>query len=819
VETDVRPLRDMFRGNVHFVVPKFQRRYLWTKENWESLWHDVEKAVRRDAGAHGGSGHFLGAVVLEERRSRRSNTTEYLVVDGQQRLTTLQLFVAAVREIAKELGLRPAIATQADRLVINEDVGAEDPREQLKVWPTRGDFPRFQLAVTESPAALRKKFGHEESTVLKAYFYFVDRLTRWAKVLDQDVNDAFQRMIDVIYTGLHMVVIRLGKDDNPQAIFESLNARGLPLKASDLVRNYVFRVAEERQLNSDDLYAQYWERFEDGHWGELTKRGNAELPHMDAFLTDFLWIELREQVATQQIFLTFRDYVDGAIGTDALPLPEVMMRVADYGAVYYSLEWPEAGELTEYETQFLNRFRALGIASVMPVLLHIFVQLSTSLREPVLRRLDSYLWRRAAVGLPASYSDLMDAFVKVLDNAVEDPSAEIEAFLAGQTAETNFWPSDDDVRTAATSRAIDKVKGPRLRHLLAVIDSQLQDRTSESVHYDPVSLTLEHLMPQRWKPADWPLNSASRDQRERLIHTLGNLTLLRGELNVREGNGPWRAKRQAIIDNSKLNLNLRLPDAWDEVAIEARGNQFVDLLLLAFPRPVTLATSTEAPESADDDDEEAEGDSDDIAASPTSGAPFVRSVARHIVEALQASGPAAVLTVRELAKAQTSHYPGNANVNSIRWRLKNNSVSGVETTTNDKGRLAARLAPAKQRKGLKAATTDLKAQKKNATAVERKLATELVEACGQGKRLGYQRNDFVALINLRGSVAAVRHLLAGPAPEAVIGLARLDRLDLAAETIIQRPEFATLFTPDELALAEQRRLEARTRGQDLPLDR
>jgi Protein of unknown function DUF262/Protein of unknown function (DUF1524) len=815
VETDVRPLRDMFRTNVHYIVPKFQRRYLWTKENWESLWHDVEKTVRRDVGAHVGSGHFLGAVVLEERRSRRSNTTEYLIVDGQQRLTTLQLFIAAVREVAKEFGLKPAIATQADRLGINEDVGAEDPREQLKVWPTRGDFPKFQLAMTDSPAALRKKFGKEESTVLKAYFYFVDRVTRWAMSLDQDANDAFQRMIDVIYAGLHMVVIRLGKEDNPQAIFESLNARGLPLKASDLVRNYVFRVAEERELDAEDLYAQYWERFEDGHWGEETKRGNTELPHMDAFLTDFLWIELREQVTAQQIFLTFRDYVDGAVGTDSLPLPEVMMRVADYGAVYYSLEWPEAGELTDFETEFLNRFKALGIASVMPVLLHTFVQLSPALREPVLRHLDSYLWRRAAVGLPASYADLMDAFVKVLDNAGEDPSPEIEAFLAGQTAASNFWPSDEDVRTAATARPIDKIKGPRLRHLLAVVDARLQNRTSESVRYDPLSLTLEHLLPQRWKPDAWPLGSATRDQRERLIHTLGNLTLLRGELNIREGNGPWRVKRQAIVDHSKLNLNLRLPELWDEAAIEDRGKEFVHLLLQAFPRPVTLATATEAPESVDDDDEE----SDDLAATPTSGAPFVRSVAKHIAEALQAKGPGAVMTVRELATAHTSHYAGNANLNTIRWRLKNNSVSGVESTTNGKGHLAARLAPPKRPKGLKAATIDLKSQKKNATAVERRLATELVEACGQGKRLGYPRNDFVALINLRGSVAAVRHVLAGSIPEAVVGLARLNRLDLAAETIIQRPEFAALVTPEQLALAGQRLQEARTRADDEPLDR
>jgi len=835
VETYARTLVKLFRTNVHFEVPKFQRRYVWEKQNWTSMWEDVMNAARRESQSHARQGHFLGAIVLEPQPSRSTNTDVFRIVDGQQRLTTLQLLISAAREVATRYGDNSSAATSLDWLSVNRDETAKGPDAALKVWPTLADKRPYRRSMTRNSAALRTEFSGALPTIVQAYLFFVERITEWLQSFDTARREAaLGRLVDALNVSLHVVVIELSGDDNPQAIFESLNARGLPLQASDLVRNYLFRAAEEQDLDAESLYAEHWQRFEDGRWREETARENKSYPHMDAFLSDFLTVELRDNVSPQQIFLTFRDYIDTAIRDDTagLTLPEMMERLAAYGDIYHSLDSATGKGVSPYEREFLLRLKSLDTGAVMPVLLKIFVDLDQDGREPVLRVLDSYLWRRAIAQLPAkNYGDLMLKLLTVLDDAGPKPVRAVTDFLTGQDAASNYWPSDDDMRTATTVRAIDRMKSSRLRQVLGIIDAKLATERSEIVvRADTPGLSIEHLMPLSSR--HWPRRGVSAQRREQAVHTLGNLTLLTRKLNREVGNGLWPAKRRKILDHSALTLNRDLPNSWDEGRIDERGRRFAQILIDYFARPTATSNATETPEPEPDDDlPTATGPADDVApandvatdgastdgaslASPPTPALLAarqRTVAGHILAALSAPGAPEIMTVSQLARAYTDHYPGNANSNTIRDRLKRGTVSGVETTTNDNGYLAARLSPvAAPGDRMTQATSRLKPPG-DVPPLQRQFHAAMIRLCDQARsRAKFPLHGLRAMINAKGGLMAAQRLLAEPrVSDTFAELARRGHLGLTVETLVLRPEFATLFNDEEKAVARNRLAHAR----------
>jgi hypothetical protein len=803
MKTNADQLVDMFRTNVRFVVPPFQRRYVWTITEWRVLWGDVANATEQLADSDAEPNHFLGAVVLEQQSSPSPNTKTYIVVDGQQRLTSLQLLFAAARDVAQELGLEDRCRIPFERLTMNEDETTTDEDHRFKVWPTRFDQPAFRQAMLPVPRPAQGVRKSPKPTILQAFEFFVEELTKWVGQLGAaDRQSAFERLARVCQVGMYAVVIHLEDDDNPQAIFESLNSRGSPLRASDHVRNFLFRAATERKLPAERLYNENWARFDDGLWRENMDRRAQGTPRMDAFLSDFLTVELQHVVAQNDVFITFRSYVE----SNLVPLEELMQRVSAYADVFDALVQGRGEGITSYEEQFLRRLRVLDITVADPVLLRLIAEYDAAVREPAVRALDSYFWRRALLRLGTDrYRSVMLDVIEALDDLPDDPGAAVVGCLAKQPPGANFWPSDDDVTRAVAATPVYQVlQKARLRELLTLIDAHDRSHLSEYVIWDLGRLTVEHLMPQSWRY--WPLTTATAADRQRLLHTLGNLTLVTGPLNEEMANSAWPVKLAALLEHSQLRLNRSLPAAWDEAGIAARNAEFADVLIQALPRPETRSDAAEDPVAEPDPDEgsgsNAEGDSDGEVAPPRRRS----KIADHILHVLQQQPPGTVLTVSQLAAAPSPTYPeANAPRRSVNDAIKQGTVSGVEATTNDKGYRAAVLAePLAPRRATAVARPN-----RTAPPLEAQFNTAMKHLCVRAaKDAKFRLNGLRAMINTKGGLWAAQKLLSEPGvSDGFRRLAELGRLDLTVEALVGRPEFESLFTDQERAIAQDRLFE------------
>ncbi len=260
MHTDILTPKDLFQKEVRYTIPPFQRHYVWSQDDqWEPLWEDVrnvaENYLEELEGSDNGveaqqrtSPHFLGAVVLKQVPTAAKDIDQREVIDGQQRMTTLQLFLDALQQICEESD-QPYVKRAARRLaklVLNdEELIGDDELHVFKLWPTRSDREAFRHAMDNGLAVN----DFEESLIVQAHEFFQLQIRKW---LDDAVGPIEAR-IDALEAAatsmLQMVVIDLSPQDDPNLIFETLNARGTPLEQSDLIKNFV--LSQERVSRGD----------------------------------------------------------------------------------------------------------------------------------------------------------------------------------------------------------------------------------------------------------------------------------------------------------------------------------------------------------------------------------------------------------------------------------------------------------------------------------------------------------------------------------------------------------------------------------------
>jgi uncharacterized protein DUF262/uncharacterized protein DUF1524 len=707
-----RDLQDLLLDRIRFVVPPFQRNYVWTGDEWGRLFQDLLDTARRTDGLQ----HFLGAVVLQHAHERAGEPKIRDVVDGQQRLTTVQLLLAAIRDAAAARSLA-GVANAARELTVNRPAG---PAHELKVTSALADQDAFRHTMTAGGvAALRARFPRgAEPPVAQAYRFFADRIEAVLAAEPAGTGRdgaVLQNLLDVLGRAVYLVVLDLSERDDPQAIYERLNSGGAVLRPAELVRNHIFYQCARRGLAQERLYEEYWADFDDGYWFDSdSPRAPTRLDHL---LRSYLIMEQRADVAMARLFLTFRDYIAG----HADDLRGVLARIARYGEIFASLDTGDG--LGPAEREFTERLRAIDSTVLTPVLLRLFGAFAPERRGPALSILESYLLRREICGLDTrSHADLVEPLLRLLKTQA-DPAPAIGAFLAGQSG-PRAWPTNQQVSQAAvTRRAYQPRRNAALRMTLMLAERQLRTDKTEPVDYLVDTLTIEHLMPQAWRVEDWPIDAPDKRRREKerqdrteLIHTLGNLTLITEELNKDIANGPWSRKVVQLARYSNLRLNQHLPSTFDgAAAIRRRGQDLAELLCAALVAPSTWAAgpgrspaveglSTEdtgeaakvsGPDGTGqvlDEDAGQVMDTDDPEVSTARGR---SSFGAQIRDALStAGGP---LTYLEIAAAAAVAYPDNpVPAKTVRHLLARWAVSGVRTTTKD-GTTAGVLRPRRRR--------------------------------------------------------------------------------------------------------------------------
>lgn len=533
-ETTLQPI---IEGAKQYVIPLFQRPYSWGRKEWELLWNDLVELSEMERPRN----HFLGSIVTMQTVSVPEGVPKFLLIDGQQRLTTIFILLALIRDRAGEEG---ELADEINNtLLVNPYKKGTD---RFKLLPTQLDREGFE-------AIIHRERPIPEGNMAQAYDYF-------SKKAQAGGVDA--RALKKVVTGsLSMVSIVLGADDNPYLVFESLNAKGLPLTQSDLIRNFFFmRIHPE---SHDEIYGRFWEPMQVALKENLTE-----------FIRHYL-MKGGSLVRQNDVYFALKEQVGQG---DAL---EHLRELSRY-AVHYGKLLDPANEADPSNRRALERLQKLEVTTAFPFLLNCFEEqqagrLSTSELVEILQIVENYVIRRFVCGVPTN--QLNKIFPPLFGQAM---MAGQGSFIEGlkRSLQTKGYPKDVEFRSRLADAKLyggDRAKRGKL--ILERLETHHGHR--EQVNLD--GSTVEHVMPQtlteEWQShlgADWDVTH------ELLLHTLGNLTLT--GYNSPLSNEPFAAKK-AIFGRSHIDLNRYFDriETWDREAIEARASHLADVALSVWP--------------------------------------------------------------------------------------------------------------------------------------------------------------------------------------------------------------------------------------------
>ena len=593
MHTDILTPKDLFQKDVRYTIPPFQRPYVWSQDRqWEPLWEDVRNVAENyleELERSGNNGveaeqktspHFLGAVVLKQVPTAAKEIDQREVIDGQQRMTTLQLLLDAIQQICEESD-QPYIRRAARRLVklvTNDEELIEDDKLQIfKLWPTRGDREAFRHAMDNGLAAN----DFEESLIVQAHEFFKLQVRKWL----EDAAGPIEFRIDALEAAatsmLQMVVIDLSPQDDPNLIFETLNARGTRLEQSDLIKNFV--LSQER-----DQHVDIWGNLDDGWWRMEVRQGRLLRPRLDMLLNYWLAMRKGAEVSPLGVFSEFHSYV-GDQEVNAV-MSEVKQDLMNYR------EFETTRGRSPEEKSFYYHVDVMQAGVITPVLL-LLLSAEEGTRIRAFTALESFLVRRMICRRTTKdYNRLvLELTNRLRESGLDRADAVTAGFLREQMADARVWPSDQDVAHAMdTSPLYRLLTRGRLRLVLEGTEHRLRSSGKSEQTDVPRDLTIEHLMPTGWRKEEWPLPKnvdtvAATYQRNMLIHSIGNLTLATQKLNSSMSNDPWASKRDELQEHSVLLLNNELltQPSWDEEAIRSRSRRMAELASERWPGPTS----------------------------------------------------------------------------------------------------------------------------------------------------------------------------------------------------------------------------------------
>ena len=614
MDTLVTTVDQAFPPRKQYAIPSYQRNYVWTRKGqWEPLWEDLKTLTAHvQASGKKAKPHFLGTIITKEIGTE-GFISRWWVVDGQQRLTTLQIFIAAARAAFSERGLDQYADILSD-LLANADKVVKVPRDKYKIEHKSSDYAGFasivNTALSSSPGAVG------ESHLTPCYAYFLKKVGQWLDACGEEHLDASaEALTTASLNQLQVVDIRLDGDENGHAIFEALNARGEPLTEWEKTKNYILSLAVgEADPDGDRTYRKYLETYDaDPYWNEIVRVPRFTGKRIDLFLFYFAQLELpprRQEVSGEpdiatlqrsRLYREFRFVGEHLYRRDRTELLAMLERLRRYAKIYTKVMKREG--FSDYAQEVMRRRGVLNLASLIPVLMELVATLGDGEElDQALRVLDSYLMRRIA--LKANYSGFDDVAFGHVQALRDAPADKISSVLIGQFLKStggHRWPSDEELALHLLTRDMyHGISSARLRLLLGGIAARMHDeRESELVMPFALkrSLTVEHVAPQSWERhwhEDLEFGNTDEDKSrlDQLIHRIGNLTLVTKAINPKLGNNPWVYKVE-LLEKDNLEMSRRLLSdmdgpIWNEKEINRRSKQLADYIIKIWPHAEML---------------------------------------------------------------------------------------------------------------------------------------------------------------------------------------------------------------------------------------
>ena len=600
--TQVKTTHEVFHQPQRIQVPLFQRRYVWNEnEQWAPLLEDLLLVADTILESREVKPHFLGAIVLQQKAHDIDGLPTRIVIDGQQRLTTLQILIHALHSCTRKLGLED-VSLRLQDLVFNPKHYAKNNSDQIKLTPTNRDREVFHLVLTgEMPDG---EIDAVASNIAQAHGFFSFALNSWLEAKSSEGQKSFstgeraEAITNAVSYYLNFVVIDLGIDDDAQMIFETLNARGTPLSPSDLIKNIIFQRIE-REKDSESLYERFWKPLENPFWEHEVSSGRILYPRLSLFINQWLISKLHKEITYRRLFSEFRKYLDSQFADANSLLQDIYENAKIYEKMHLNALSP-TGDLSSVEI-FVYRLNNLESDVFKPLL----IWLMDPAREKIppqqitkfVQVLESWMVRRVATKCNTkNYNKFMVELLRYLDKEERNQAGDVlETLLATQTSYLSHWPSDKEVSHVLNTYPIGwRITRARLRVILEGIEDSLRgwggSKTSHEQRMRRYSSTVEHIMPKSWEK-NWPPVSSdiARKRRDSVIQTLGNLTLASRRLNSKLSNGPWDVKKKALSDaqltSLALNKDVFSESMWDEQRIEHRTERLVEEFIKYWPVP------------------------------------------------------------------------------------------------------------------------------------------------------------------------------------------------------------------------------------------
>jgi len=614
-------LEELLNKQIRFKIPVFQRHYVWNEQDqWMPLWEDFINKFNERLNKQIIHPHYTGSIVLFHENTPTNTLSTYNVIDGQQRLTTFQLFIAAFREVCRKHLDDESLIKELDKFLFNDkSYGDNDYENQkFKLEPTKFNKDIFKSIVENTyekvdelhirPVLDEYGVGHKtyrnvaksRNQILGAYIFFYDQLNNFIENSDIELTDLITNLLLVIKRDFQFVEIGLTQDDDPQMIFETMNGRGASLTETDLIRNYIFMRVNSNEEKLDVIYDKYWDEFDDPKseykWHEKTSRGRYFESRLQFFVIDYLTLKLQTEIRYDQVFYYYKLFVINK--SNFSKLEDELKELNRYSKIFKKLTKPTGD--TAFE-QLAKRLMDMDISTIFPLMLYIEGddEITKQHKDEIYAYLDSYLTRRFLCGLTTkNYNNVFLEYLKFLTENKEAES--FKNLLKSKTAETNLWPSDNMLLEKLLERPLyreEKNRTKSISNILLEVEKHSRGKKQEKINFVNSGLTIEHILPQKWYEY-WPLNgeSISEDDfnisvhavmteddkegkyhqiegRNKILHTIGNLTILTSSLNPSVSNSAFLTKKTEINSQSTLIINTYLQDKldWDENEIKLRS--------------------------------------------------------------------------------------------------------------------------------------------------------------------------------------------------------------------------------------------------------
>ncbi|MHC5822773.1 MAG: DUF262 domain-containing protein [Nostoc sp.] len=549
---------NFLEGNKQLIIPIYQRPYSWKIPQCQQLWNDILRAANDNTI----SGHFIGSLVyMVDSVYLTAVIPKLLVIDGQQRLTTLSLLLSVLSKAIRASNEKIDISSEAleDFYLFNR-YGKDSERYKLLLNQKDRETLIRLLEGAEIPS-------DKSQQLVDNYRYFESQIRK----LDIDLNSLYRGICKLM-----IVEISLERDrDDPQLIFESLNSTGLELLEADKIRNYVLMKRQPEEQN--EIYNFYWHPMEKS----FDKTGNSEL--FDRFIRDYLTIKSRLGTIPniRDVYSSFKVYVQGK--KDTL-IKEIVADVYLYSKYFVTLAF--AQETDQKIKQLITDINTLRVDVAYPFLIEVYddyKQDKIARQEfiRILRLVESYVFRRSICGIPTnSMNKSFATLSREIDR--ENYLESLQIALDGKKSYKRF-PGDEEFRRELVVKDIYNFRG--CNYLLRKLENYERKELVNVEEY-----TIEHIMPQNSNLSlEWQadLGEDWKEIQAKYLHTIGNLTLT--GYNPELSDRPFIEKRDingGFADSPlRLNRGLQHLKQWNETEINKRAESLADMAVKVWSSP------------------------------------------------------------------------------------------------------------------------------------------------------------------------------------------------------------------------------------------